>query len=98
MQRSQRQQSPPMNTTDTPEPTLMPLVDVNLKYVRVLERRADGLVSFEFSIGWPELAVELLLPTAAFDAFCTQHQVIWREEQDEARIESSPNDNGDKSP
>lgn len=87
-----------MNTTDTPEPTLMPLVDVNLKYVRVLERRADGLVSFEFSIGWPELAVELLLPTAAFDAFCTQHQVIWREEQDEARIESSPNDNGDKSP
>jgi phenol hydroxylase P0 protein len=71
-----------MNTTDTASPMPTPPVDVNLKYVRVLERRADGLVGFEFSIGWPELAVELLLPTAAFDAFCAQHQVIWREEQD----------------
>lgn len=67
-------------TTDTPlssDPTEQ--VDVRLKYVRVLERRADGLVSFEFSIGWPELAVELMLPTAAFDEFCARHQVIWRD-------------------
>lgn len=47
-----------MNTTDTLAPTTTPTVDVNLKYVRVLERRADGLVSFEFSIGWPDLAWE----------------------------------------
>lgn len=86
-----------MNTTDTFAPTTTPPVDVNLKFVRVLERRADGLVSFEFSIGWPELAVELLLPTAAFDAFCTQYQVIWREEQDEPHMESRHQDNGDKS-
>jgi hypothetical protein len=33
-----------------------------------MERRADGLVCFEFSIGWPELAVELMLPEAAFEA------------------------------
>lgn len=68
-----------MTTPDTP--TLVPdaAVDVRLKYVRILERRANGLVSFEFSIGWPELAVELLLPTAAFDVFCAQHQVIWRD-------------------
>lgn len=85
-----------MNTTDTLAPTTTPTVDVNLKYVRVLERRDDGLVSFEFSIGWPELAVELLLPTAAFDAFCTQHQVIWREAQDEPRMESRPQDNGNQ--
>ena len=38
----------------------------------------DGLVSFEFSIGWPELAVELMLPAAAFDEFCAKNQVIWR--------------------
>lgn len=87
-----------MNTTDTLPPTPMPPVDVSLKYVRLLERRADGLVSFEFSIGWPELAVELMLPTAAFDAFCARNQVIWREEQDESCIESSPHNNGDKSP
>lgn len=67
-------------TTNTPlssEPTQR--VDVRLKYVRLLERRADGLVSFEFSIGWPELAVELMLPAAAFDDFCARHEVIWRD-------------------
>ncbi len=53
----------------------MPQCDTSLRYVRVLERRADGLVSFEFSIGWPELAVELMLPAAAFDAFCANNQV-----------------------
>lgn len=54
-------------------------LDPTKRYVRVLERRADGLVSFEFSIGWPELAVELMLPAAAFDEFCCQNQVIWRD-------------------
>jgi phenol hydroxylase P0 protein len=87
-----------MNTTDTLSPPPAPPVDVSLRYVRLLERRADGLVSFEFSIGWPELAVELMLPSAAFDTFCAQHQVIWREEQDEPCIESRPHNNGDKSP
>ncbi len=55
-----------------------PLVDLDTrkKYVRVLERRADGLVFFEFAIGWPELLVELLLPAAAFDEFCATHRVI----------------------
>jgi phenol hydroxylase P0 protein len=43
--------------------------------VRVLEARADGLVAFEFAIGWPELAVELLLPIAAFDEFCATQRV-----------------------
>ena len=55
------------------------LLDLTKKYVRVLERRPDGMVSFEFSIGWPELAVELMLPSAAFDDFCCQNQVIWRD-------------------
>lgn len=50
--------------------------DTSLRFVKVLERRADGLVSFEFSIGWPELAVELLLPAAAFAEFCTSNKVI----------------------
>lgn len=49
--------------------------DTSLRFVRVLERRADGLVSFEFSIGWPELAVELMLPAAAFEAFCANNRV-----------------------
>ncbi|MBA4261073.1 MAG: phenol hydroxylase [Comamonadaceae bacterium] len=53
----------------------LPACDTSLRFVRVLERRADGLVSFEFSIGWPELAVELMLPASAFDAFCAHNKV-----------------------
>lgn len=69
-----------MTTATTPESQNLPTVDLQRRYVRLLERRGDGLVSFEFSIGWPELAVELMLPTAAFDEFCARHQVIWRED------------------
>lgn len=57
-----------------------PSCDMARKYVRLLERRPDGLVSFEFSIGWPELAVELMLPVTAFDEFCATNQVVWRED------------------
>ena len=57
-------------TTDT-----LPAVDTSQRFVRVLERRADGLVSFEFAIGWPELAVELMLPAPAFEAFCANNKV-----------------------
>ena len=69
------------HTMTTPNPATtpsndVPFCDTSLRYVRVLQRRADGLVSFEFSIGWPELAVELMLPTAAFDAFCDNNKVM----------------------
>lgn len=59
----------------TPTDSQLPVVDTSLRFVRVLERRADGLVSFEFSIGWPELAVELMLPAPAFEAFCANNRV-----------------------
>ena len=49
--------------------------DTTRRYVRVLEERADGLVAFEFAIGWPELAVELLLPAQAFAEFCATQRV-----------------------
>lgn len=52
-----------------------PQCDVSKRFVRVLKRRDNGLVEFEFSIGWPELAVELMLPHQDFDAFCRVHQV-----------------------
>jgi phenol/toluene 2-monooxygenase (NADH) P0/A0 len=44
--------------------------------VRVTEERADGLVAFEFAIGWPELTVELLLPAPAFAEFCVTNRVL----------------------
>jgi phenol hydroxylase P0 protein len=67
-------------------------VNVRAKYVRLLERRSDGLVSFEFSIGWPELSVDLLLPSAAFDEFCALHQVIWRDAPAPAPASTTPGD------
>lgn len=45
------------------------------KFVRVHEVRPNGLVVFDFSIGWPDQSVELVLPQAAFDEFCATHQV-----------------------
>ncbi len=57
-----------------PDPAVI-ACDTSLRYVRVIERRDDGLVCFEFSIGWPELAVELMLPGPAFEAFCANNKV-----------------------
>ena len=54
-------------------------IDVSKKYVRVVERRPNGLVEFEFSIGLPELYVEMLLPADAFEAFCANNTVIFME-------------------
>ncbi|WP_022979344.1 MULTISPECIES: phenol hydroxylase subunit [Ideonella] len=45
------------------------------KFVRVQAVRDDGLVSFDFAIGWPDLSVELMLPGPAFEAFCATHRV-----------------------
>ena len=52
-----------------------PQCDVTKRFIRVLRRRDNGLVEFEFSIGWPELVVELMLPHQDFDAFCEKHKV-----------------------
>ncbi|WP_296225761.1 phenol hydroxylase subunit [Ralstonia sp. UBA689] len=64
-----------MTTQLTTPSDEMPIVDITRKYVNRIERRSDGLVSFEFAIGWPELSVDLLLPEPAFTAFCERHQV-----------------------
>lgn len=44
------------------------------RHVRICERRSDGRVRFEFSIGDPDLYVELLLETAHFEQFCRDQQ------------------------
>ena len=45
------------------------------RFVRVLGRGPGDLVRFEFAIGWPDLAAELMLPKAQFDAFCVREHV-----------------------
>jgi len=47
----------------------------NLKFVRLIETHANGLVEFEFAVGEPELFVELLMAQAQFDEFCAMHGV-----------------------
>lgn len=51
------------------------ICDVTAKFVRIKQLRADGLVCFEFAIGWPELFVDLMLPRSAFDDFCVRQKV-----------------------
>lgn len=70
---SVQRQGPPVRGFEPPID--LPRVDITRRFVRVLEQRSDGLVSFEFSLGWPELALELMLPAAAFQEFCRVNAV-----------------------
>lgn len=59
----------------SPAPVLPPC-DISKRYVRICERRDNGFVLFEFSIGWPELVVELMMTQPDFDVFCAANRVI----------------------
>lgn len=65
----------PSLTASPSAPDELPACDTTRRYVRVIEARADGLVAFEFAIGWPELSVELMLPAPAFAEFCAANRV-----------------------
>lgn len=65
------------------------------RFVRILQEDKNGLVQFEFAIGWPDLAVELALPRAAFDEFCAQNAVRF---VTEAEIEAEEAKNINKLP
>ncbi|WP_353234620.1 phenol hydroxylase subunit [Diaphorobacter ruginosibacter] len=52
----------------------LPACDLSHRSVRVQRRRANGFVEFEFSVGWPELVVELAMPEADFQEFCETQQ------------------------
>ena len=45
------------------------------RYVRVLSHQPNGVVAFEFSVGWPDMSVELALPEASFKEFCSKNNV-----------------------
>ncbi|WP_028311576.1 phenol hydroxylase subunit [Derxia gummosa] len=53
----------------------VPAFDPARKYVRVRRLRADGFVEFDFAVGEPEIFVEMLLGSAAFDEFCSVNRV-----------------------
>ncbi|WP_119157409.1 phenol hydroxylase subunit [Caldimonas tepidiphila] len=61
-----------MDTTQHPDPATF---DPRRKFVRLMDSPREDFVAFEFSIGTPELAVELLLPVDAFEEFCATNRV-----------------------
>lgn len=49
--------------------------DVTRKFVRVLRTLPNGMIEFEFAVGDPDVAAELVMPRPAFDEFCAANQV-----------------------
>ena len=49
--------------------------DITRKFVRVMRTLPNGLIEFEFAIGDPDVAAELVMPKAAFEEFCAANQV-----------------------
>lgn len=66
-----------------------PAIDLNQKFVRLIERRPDGFVEFEFAIGDPDLFAEMLLPSDAYTAFCQANDVIQLGPREESTGEES---------
>ncbi|MCE2832703.1 MAG: phenol hydroxylase subunit [Oxalobacteraceae bacterium] len=73
-----------MNTTSSNQSPLNPEQSVALaadadtmarRYVRITGRSANGFVQFEYSVGWPDFALEMALPEALFNDFCLKNKV-----------------------
>jgi len=63
-----------MTQPATAIPLDLPRVDVSKRSVRILRTRDNGFIEFEFSVGWPELMVELMLTRPDFEDFCQQQR------------------------
>jgi phenol hydroxylase P0 protein len=53
--------------------------DLTRRYVRITGTQKNGLVEFEYSVGEPEMVVELIMPHEAFKEFCATNQVVFIE-------------------
>ncbi|UCV27055.1 phenol hydroxylase subunit [Ferribacterium limneticum] len=49
--------------------------DITRKFVRVMRTLPNGLIEFEFAVGDPDVAAELVMPKAAFEEFCQANRV-----------------------
>ena len=57
-------------------PNSVPSFDPSSRYVRLTQVRPDGFVEFEFAIGDPDLAVNLILPADAYRDFCRDNHAV----------------------
>lgn len=53
----------------------LPRCNLAQRSVNITRRRANGFVEFEFSVGWPELVVELMMTEADFQQFCQKQNI-----------------------
>ncbi len=58
------------------------------RYVRIRGVINDEFVEFDFAIGEPSLYVELVLPKAAFEAFCEHNHVIEMSDEQAAAVDA----------
>ena len=49
--------------------------DTRRRFVRITGVRPNGFVEFDFAVGEPDLAVEMILPREAFAEFCEHNAV-----------------------
>ena len=58
------------------------------RFVRVRQRIDDRFVEFDFAIGEPSLYVELVLPKAAFEAFCQHNRVTMMTDEQAEQVDA----------
>lgn len=66
--------------------------DITRKFVRVMRTLPNGLIEFEFAIGDPDVAAELVMPKAAFDEFCAANQVELLTSEKDAPLDANAAD------
>ena len=68
---------PPDSTPLGEHDVAMPADEATMarRYVRITGRSDNGFVQFEYSVGWPDMALEMALPEALFDDFCLNNKV-----------------------
>ena len=69
-------------------PAYKPAFDVERRYVRFRELRADGFVEFSFAIGDPELSVDLVMLLEDYKTFCRAQGVTYVTREQAAALDS----------
>ena len=59
------------------------------RFVRVTSTTRPGMVEFQFSIGDPGLYLEMILPQAAFDAFCVSNKVTFLSDEQARAVDAA---------
>ncbi|WP_428542773.1 phenol hydroxylase subunit [Profundibacter sp.] len=57
------------------------------RYVRITGIRNNHLIEFDFSIGEPEMYIELVLPFEAFQTFCAHNKVQYLTPEEAERVD-----------